>query len=121
MNDKDKEAFEEWFLNYPSWRATMSRQESCQKAWQAACDYKQKEIDELEESLAVRLAKSYIAGKDLSKIIQKNLTNEIEKLQAENAKLKEDLFLITSCDPHEFKSVSTSEISLQVLKELGDK
>jgi hypothetical protein len=30
------EGFEEWFLNYPSWRVEMSRQESCLKAWQAS-------------------------------------------------------------------------------------
>lgn len=52
MNDKDKEAFEKWFLEYPSWRVTMSRQESCGKAWQAACQYKQQEINELNSRLA---------------------------------------------------------------------
>jgi hypothetical protein len=49
MNEQDEKAFEEWFLNYSSWRVTMSRQESCQTAWLAACEYKQKEIDDLLE------------------------------------------------------------------------
>lgn len=95
MNDKDKEAFEEWYkINFSELvkEAGLAKmQNDFIKAWQAACEYKQKEIDELEESLATRLAKSYIAGKDLSKIIQKNLTNEVEKLQAENTKLRECL------------------------------
>ena len=45
MNDKDKEAFEKWF-------STWNRAEFpglCMETWQAACDYKQKEIDELEK------------------------------------------------------------------------
>lgn len=90
MNDKDKEAFEKWwdnlYSNQMEWRdwqgcdIVFNGKEDMRCGWQAACEYKQKEIDELEESLVVRLSKSYIAGKDLSKIIQKNLTNEIEKL-----------------------------------------
>lgn len=89
MNEKDKKAFEKW------WDEIRLRGQSTfgivAITWQAACEYKQKEIDDLEESLVVRLSKSYIAGKDLSKIIQKNLTNEIEKLQTENAKLRENI------------------------------
>lgn len=49
----DKELFEEWFLNYPSWLVIMSRQEACQKAWEAACEIKNKKIKELEEKLNV--------------------------------------------------------------------
>lgn len=84
MNDKDLDAFNEW-------RNSTSTRLDIHDAWQAACEYKQKEIDELEESLATRLAKMYIAGKDLSKIIQNNLINEVQKLQAENAKLRQAL------------------------------
>lgn len=98
MNDKDKEAFEKWWMEGFKGMSDMEvikyvnvGKQTSLHGWQAACEYKQKEIDELEESLATRLAKSYIAGKDLSKIIQKNLTNEVKKLQAENAKLRECL------------------------------
>ena len=96
MNDKDKEAFEKWWMEGFKGMSDMEvikyvnvGKQTSLHGWQAACEYKQKEIDELEESLATRFAKSYVAGKDLSKIIQKNLTNEVEKLQAENAKLRE--------------------------------
>jgi len=41
MNDKDKEAFEKWFAQNP-----VNKLEA-EEAWQAACEYKQKEIDAL--------------------------------------------------------------------------
>lgn len=62
MNDKDKEAFEKWF-------STWNRAEFpslCKEAWQAACDYKQKEIDELE-------AKSSVLTEALEKILSHRL------------------------------------------------
>ena len=76
MNDKDKEAFEKWFLEFPEWRVTMSRQESCSKAWQAACDYKHKELEQKLQGYE----SDWIKMRDIA-----------EKLQAENAKLKECL------------------------------
>lgn len=107
MNDKDKEAFEKWYkINFSELvkeNGIGKIQNDFIKAWQAACEYKQKEIDELEESLATRLAKSYIAGKDLSKIIQKNLTNEVKKLQAENEKLKKSLNFTIKAAEYLFK------------------
>ena len=67
MNDKDKEAFEKWFK-------TWNRAEFpslCMETWQAACEYKQKEIDD-----------KYT--EDITYLDEK-----IKKLQAENAKLRE--------------------------------
>ena len=58
MNDKDKEAFEKWF-------STWNRAEFpslCMETWQAACEYKQKEIDEIE-------AKSSVLIEALEKIL----------------------------------------------------
>ena len=50
MNDKDKdmEAYQQWFENlFPDNNHENVRRE----AWLAACEYKQKEIDELEQRL----------------------------------------------------------------------
>jgi hypothetical protein len=38
MNDKDKEAFEEWYMN------NESVFDDCKEAWQAACEYMQAEL-----------------------------------------------------------------------------
>lgn len=50
MNNVDEEAFEKYvkenqssYFGVPSWEVDTDR-----KIWQAACEYKQKEIDELE-------------------------------------------------------------------------
>ena len=52
MNDKDKEAFEKWRLEYISTHTgyfkMIGTDDLAQVAWQAACEYKQKEINELE-------------------------------------------------------------------------
>lgn len=117
MNDKDKEAFEKWLKDDFDEKCHIHFMEF---TWKAACEYKQKEINELEESLATRLAKSYVAGKDLSKIIQKNLTNEVEKLQAENAKLRECVKEIANEDYRGNRSNNSVKAYL-CLKELEDK
>ena len=48
MNDKDKEAFDSWELDYFG----TAKEENCphymihiKKAWQAACEYKQKDLN----------------------------------------------------------------------------
>ena len=64
MNEKDKQAFNEWFIscrdssfavflreNYPDVGIKWDR-EPARSAWQAACEYKQKEIDELKQKLS---------------------------------------------------------------------
>lgn len=71
MNDKDKEAFNSWWKENmvdPNWLTT-DHASDVFNSWQAACDYKQKEIDELKDG-------SY-------------WQSDIERLEAENAKLKE--------------------------------
>lgn len=83
MNDKDKEEFEKWFLEYPSWRVTMSRHEACEKAWSAACEYKQKEIYDLTGQL-----KSCIFVYE----------EKVSRLIAENKKLREALEEIRNID-----------------------
>ena len=85
MNDKDKEAFTQkftfWINHYPSDRLNdWGLYELMKSAWQAACDYKQKEIDELEKE------KDYLCKKMEN---MRGIYKDSEKLQAENAKLKE--------------------------------
>lgn len=53
MNDKDKEAFEKWYSKETSdvlWE-DFNGDEIVIKSWQSACEYKQKEIDELIKQL----------------------------------------------------------------------
>lgn len=48
MNDKDTEEFERWYGKLSSEKLT-----AFDDVWQAACEYKQSEIDKLEKELAV--------------------------------------------------------------------
>jgi FtsZ-binding cell division protein ZapB len=77
----DKEAFEKWRLEYISTHTgyfkMIGTDDLSQVVWQAACAYKQKEIDELktQDQIIAKEIKTYRAI--------------AEKLQAENAKLRE--------------------------------
>lgn len=81
MSDKNKKAFEKWFLEYPSWIVTMSRQESCSKAWKAACQYKQKEIDELQAENAK--LKKFIYALGHSDQVIDDVIESLEKMEYE--------------------------------------
>lgn len=70
MNDKDKEAFEKWVEVAYSPTSSLA-------AWQAACEYKQEEIDFL-EAMNGRLEEARVTHLGTS-----------EKYQAENKKLRE--------------------------------
>jgi hypothetical protein len=79
MNDKDKEAFEKWFDKVEiKW--------DLEEAWQAACEYKQKEID---------------------------------KLQAENAKLEKCIRLFAFPEGR-LEHADVERVTRQVLKELHE-
>ena len=71
MNDKDKEEFIAWYKNKES------EFDNCKEAWQAACEYKDKEINDDEELLRYHM--NSIGYR------------ELKKLQAENKKLREAL------------------------------
>jgi hypothetical protein len=73
MNDKDKKAFEQWELDVEWSTAFKDQRLATLEAWQAACDYKDKEIDILKNH--------DIAG----------YQEGIDCLQADNAKLKKAL------------------------------
>ena len=49
MNDKDKEAFKVWGADQDGDKPLLEG--SAYEAWQAACEYKQKEIDDLKEQI----------------------------------------------------------------------
>ena len=54
MNDQDKETFEKWFEllgDSHLERVIKLNRGASQEAWQAAIEYKQKEIDELKEKI----------------------------------------------------------------------
>jgi hypothetical protein len=88
MNDKDKEEFDKWFIscrdssfavflreNYPDAGIKWDR-ESARGAWQAACDYKEKELDilKLEYDKLTDWASEYVAENT-------KLNQEIEKFK----------------------------------------
>ncbi len=80
MNDKNNEAFDEWFIKtYRYDYKDLVIPESInpqKKAWQAACDYKQKEIDDLklEYDKLAYWASEYVAE-------NARLNQEIEKFK----------------------------------------
>lgn len=97
MNDKDKEAFEKWISSldwlFCSPVIKPSVLIDMKTSWQASCEYKQKEIDELqaENSELKLLIKQY------EKIVKDRqdelnyLVNKIDELQSENEDLKQKL------------------------------
>lgn len=145
MNDKDKEAYEMWVCDEDilemlmraseKVKAVTNMAERCsllskfweKEAWQAACEYKQKEIDELEKE------KDYLCQKMEN---MRSIYKDSEKLQAENAKLREAvevLKIVSQFSDHDAEvlglpdgEASTESSKLikrarQVLKELENK
>jgi regulator of replication initiation timing len=95
MNDKDKEAFNEW-------RNSTSTRLDIHDAWQAACEYKQKEIEEVElreikvNRSFVELASKYCelqAENKEWKEAARSEAEEVNRLQAENKRMREALEL----------------------------
>lgn len=95
MNDKDKEEYDKW-LESQNWHYDSFDNEYYQnglkvsiygeteEAWQSACEYKQKEIDELktQDQIIAKEIKTYMT-------IAENLRTVVKINQAENAKLRE--------------------------------
>ena len=80
MNDKDKEALKERLssMGFPDENSYLFYH----KAWKAACEYKHKEIEELKSRL-IRLFEP------TRKFWDEDYRSRTEKLQAENANLRE--------------------------------
>jgi len=81
MNDKDKEAFWDFWKKY---LITSSLNTIGMDVWKAACEYKQKEIEGLKNEV-----KQTSHGISVTKYNKELVRKQFEKLQAENAKLKE--------------------------------
>lgn len=118
MNDKDKEEYDKW-LEAQNWHYDSFDNEYYQnglkisiygeteEAWQAACGYKQKEIDDLIGQL-----------KSCVFVYEEKINRSI----AENAKLRS----IVRCLAHaDASAAGATQIyinnAIQLLKELGDK
>ena len=90
MNDEDKEAFEIFYNKHYGFQ---DFRDAAIEAWQAACEYKQKEIDAID---------CYIERDE-----------KVKKLQVENIKLRE-------CVEH-YGDMDDKAYVIQVLEELGVK
>jgi len=98
MNDKDKEAFRkcrdmsEFYASCVADQKTaLVPEDVCEgfvAGWQAACEYKQKEIEELKNV-------TYWTVEQDGKVTRHISIAEIEKLQDENAKMREYLEFTT--------------------------
>ena len=145
MNDKDKEAFEKFMgENLPF---SYYQYYSCPDidAWQAVCEYKQKEIDELNKTVEFFASENTHYFESLEKLqaenaklketisylpkvatqpYEKEMAKEIQKLQAENLKLKYALLEISQ-ETRFVEGVECSTngamIAAEVLKEVGNK
>jgi hypothetical protein len=109
MNDKDKEAFEKWWDEYPmGWKISGELHKNTSDSWQAACEYKQKEIDDLTGQL-----KSCIFVYE----------EKVNRLIAENKKLREALGFYAKCDGFcaEDECVCSTKTAVEALKEVGEK
>lgn len=131
MNDKDKEAFNKYICSHDQGILQHSDDtgiDVAERAWQAACEYKQKEVDELLEN-----------EETLRNHMNSIGYRKLKKIQAENAKLREcvefyadknksnsifnpDYQNEEDCDFHEDTQFTHfGKYARQVLKELDNK
>jgi hypothetical protein len=113
MNDKDNEAFESWWENIYDKSMQVKDWRSCEnlhdnkynmaKAWQAAIEYQQKEIEEDEDRLRNHM--NSIGYR------------ELKKLQDQNKKLRKALEL---CKQEATRPAYVINICKEALKEAGE-
>lgn len=111
MNDQDKEAFEKWMKDEDRHDGVFGNNNNftrdewvADKAWQAACEYKQKKIDSID---------CYIERDE-----------KIKKLQAENATFKrvlERLVFAHHVGGEKTEYIGAYNDAIQALKELEEK
>jgi regulator of replication initiation timing len=129
MNDKDKEAFDEW-LKTNIKNASVSDigkvffVTDFAKIWQAACEYKEDELMEYKEAARSeaeevnRLQAENTNLKEQDKIISNEIKTYIEidrKLQAENKKLREALGFYADAS---YMYIDGGKIAREALKEI---
>lgn len=102
MNDKDKEAFEKWISSLDWLFCSPTIKSSViidmKTSWQAACEYKQQEIEELKKQIyvkgsiyeqgSIKREMTWKESSDMMDRIVESRTKRLEQLQAENSKLK---------------------------------
>lgn len=127
MNNKDEKAFEDWYGDKPKNYASLYLQNK--KAWQAACEYKK-------ETLLECIHNYYSLMEELKeyKEAARSEAEEVNRLQAENKKLREALeFYAESWERGEWegellvrklgsynKFVEVHSIAREALKEAGE-
>jgi hypothetical protein len=133
MNNNDKEAFDNWFKD--AWDIDFDaydfRHTIQLKAWQAAVDYKQKEIEEDEDRLRNHMnsigygklkklkAENAFLKENINGTKMKQMNDRIEQLKAKNEKLCDVLGKIAN---EEFESFGEMYefIARCTLKEVGE-
>ena len=121
MNDKDKVAFDIWIgidKLYDPWRIKLA-----EMSWQAACEYKQKEIDELKDQIDHQDSLIFELDQNVQVFMEKS-----KALQAENAKLRECVEFYADRTNWSFDDVINESVhhgrggkrARQVLKELDE-
>ena len=105
MNNKDKEAFKEWYINKES------EFDNCKESWQAACEYKRLEYKARIEELEI----AYKSNQEAA-LMSAILSDKNRCLEAENKKLRKALALIL-----EVKDYHAKEIAREALKEVSEK
>lgn len=112
MNEKDKKAFENW-LDDCYFDGDRRPDPSVKEAWQAACEYKQKEVDFFKDRNETNISKVtcinqvndglHILLKEAEaelfewKEAARSEAEEVNRLQAENRKLREALEFYENC------------------------
>jgi hypothetical protein len=119
MNDKDKEAFECWQkeiiqeLKFNNAIGDNKHKGSLEFAWQAACEYKHKEIEDLykhlkhEHDLYRKHLKVYEDEIQEYKEAARSEANIVDELQAQNKKLREALEFYADRNNWKFQSYSS--------------
>jgi hypothetical protein len=83
MNDKDKEVFEAWWKEYTSNLSDTPTEWDVHDAWQAACEYKQEEIDFLKDRNETNISKVTCINQ-----VNDGLHLLLKEAEAENKKLR---------------------------------
>ncbi len=89
MNDKDKEAFEKWWDEYPmGWKISGELHKNTSDSWQAACEYKDKEQyieGSIHESGGI---KREMTWKESSEMMERMYQGAIAQLNREYERIK---------------------------------
>jgi hypothetical protein len=111
MNNKDKEAFEAWYINTDTIPVINNltgprtyNYFTLEQVWQAACEYKEAENKKLRENILLLQEKTLVLG----------------ELEAENKKLREALEYISKYKSDEYLSMSRGsifEVAREALKD----